>query len=1628
MIRVSPILLCLCLCATVLATDRYVDGYIGSHSHTYDPATRTVGSGSSIVYPNAYSTGVGTLRTDIAPGDTVYFRGAYGAFDGVYRNTSDGTNDAPSLVVATSGTAGSVITYRNYPGETPVISGDYNGDITRNHYYAAKLGAMGPTAGPYPSGTAVAYITIDGLRFTAAHAAGLLICGLLNPNGVTSGYTHDIVVKNCLFYENIGRTLNDRHAGIGSGVKTWATCENITIQDCEGYTNTGAVIHFDYVSKDYDARLGDHWMNGTRNSTIQRCFIHDNYYNADGAGNTDGIVIADCYNILCQDNIVYKAEDDGIDCYYSYGCTLKNNVVFDCNIPTGNGSGMKISAGSGGNHVVLGNIIFRNGGAGLEACTPSNKLRPFRPSRVLSNTIYYNSYPEGSYAFAIGNDQSYDYDANCPKMLVYNNIIAYAGNAVQEYVCSTGGTISTTWLDSDYNRLHDSTCLTTVKAWGTDSHSTAGTIHLANPDGKISKVFQSGWTLAQKMTYIRNQVYANFAPAAVTPATLIDKGHLISGYYNPTAGAEGALRAWYGAASDLGASEVALPAITDLLVSGTAQNSVSFTWTAPGGSTYRQPTQYDVRYATSLLTEATWNAATPVPGVPVPDSPGTQQSFTLTGLDPGSPYYVAVKTRDPLGDISSLSNVVSGTTATTGNHAPVLSPMSDQSIRATQALTFAISATDVDPGDTLTYAAAGLPTGAAFVPSTRTFSWTPVTTQEGTYYVTFQVTDSQVTVSETIAITVLRDVNHPPVLDPTGNKSINENEALTFSIHATDADGDVLAYSATNLPNGATFVDRTFSWTPTYDQAGSCAVTFMASDGTAQDSETITISVINVNRPPALGAIGNQSVNENASLTFSVSATDPDGDSLTYSATGLPSGAHFANRAFSWTPSYDQAGSYPVVFTVSDGTLTDSEQITITAANISDQTPPSAEGIYPAANAIQVPVNSVIALTISDAGSGLDASTVAIRVNNQLVYSGDSSLYESAYGTCRRTGTRASYHYYYHSAKPFDFDQQVTVQVNASDAANNAMTPLSYQFTIQARSFGRNQAVSASGESSGHPVVATDSQGNLWAAWHAGPADARDIYVAKRGHLLRLWDAPVRLTTLASDHCNPVIAVGPGDVLYVAWQDNRRGNWDIFASVSADGAIWSEAIGITDAQDDRANQANPAIVATAAGVYVAWEDDGAGNQDICLASSSTSFASKTVTRITTNTAGQTEPALAVGSGDVVYLVWTDQRNGLMDIYGSSSSASSWANVQIVTDQDNQSNQSNPAIAVEPGTSMLHLLWVDDAAGNLDVVHGVSNGLPLPGNPISGTIIVDDDTDREADQSAPRIAATQDYWDTTHVYACWQDDRSTGSPQDSDLYFGEIRSGAGGANILVGDDGTNSNQSEPVLGCDEYGHPVVLWTDSRGSPPRIYSASSVYMKPGIPLASALITRATGGRVGTDPASIDDAGDVSIQIPPSAYDCDVAISIAEILNIPRFTSLGVVGYEIGPSGIQFAFPVTVTIPYTASGSGRVTPYWYDPSLSAVLQPLSQSGMTEITNTTLANGVPVVSFKTNHLTAFFLLETPLPNGGHDGGGCAMSGPPGGNIFEFMLPFLVLVPFMYVWKRRDQKGERAFKGAPYS
>jgi len=187
--------------------------------------------------------------------------------------------------------------------------------------------------------------------------------------------------------------------------------------------------------------------------------------------------------------------------------------------------------------------------------------------------------------------------------------------------------------------------------------------------------------------------------------------------------------------------------------------------------------------------------------------------------------------------------------------------------------------------------------------------------------------------------------NTPPVLSPIGDKSVDEGMLLSFVISATDDDlGDVLTYSAADLPAGAFFDPNTraFGWIPAEDQDGTHPIAFTFSDGTDAVTETITITVGEVNQSPSLAPIGDRTASVGNLLSLTISATDADlvgglPNTLTYSATDLPAGATFDpdTQTFAWAPSAAQMGTHDVTFGVGDGVATDFETIAITVVESS---------------------------------------------------------------------------------------------------------------------------------------------------------------------------------------------------------------------------------------------------------------------------------------------------------------------------------------------------------------------------------------------------------------------------------------------------------------------------------------------------------------------------------------------------------------------------------------------------------------------------------------------------------------------------------------------------------------------
>jgi hypothetical protein len=265
-------------------------------------------------------------------------------------------------------------------------------------------------------------------------------------------------------------------------------------------------------------------------------------------------------------------------------------------------------------------------------------------------------------------------------------------------------------------------------------------------------------------------------------------------------------------------------------------------------------------------------------------------------------------------------------TVKTANHPPVLDEIGNKTVPVRSQLQFAINATDAD-GDFLVYAAMGLPANATFDPASHIFVWTPAYNQAGSYNVTFNVSDGLLTDSRSVQIIVTGSNNRAPVIGAIANASVNQKETLTVNVTASDPDGDVLTYSASSLPAGAKFdpANQKFTWSPAYNQVGNYSVTFRVTDGIASVSRNVTFTAVKVNYAPyfIMSNFTTKTVTVGTTLELNITADDWNQDVLTYSATDLPEGATMdsATHTFSWTPDYDQAGSYDINLIISDGQL-----------------------------------------------------------------------------------------------------------------------------------------------------------------------------------------------------------------------------------------------------------------------------------------------------------------------------------------------------------------------------------------------------------------------------------------------------------------------------------------------------------------------------------------------------------------------------------------------------------------------------------------------------------------------------------------------------------------------------------
>ncbi len=516
-------------------------------------------------------------------------------------------------------------------------------------------------------------------------------------------------------------------------------------------------------------------------------------------------------------------------------------------------------------------------------------------------------------------------------------------------------------------------------------------------------------------------------------------------------------------------------------------------------------------------TAANTNIGSPIAAATDVDSP--QLTYTLGGTDAASfdfdkatrqlktksaldyetknSYVVTISVSD-----GSLSDSITVTISVTDvNEAPrFASSTTTRSIAENTAantnIGAAVSATDPDTADTLTYTLGGTDAASFGIDSTTGQLRTKVALDyaiKNSYVVTISVSDGSLSDSITVTINVTEVVeNRAPVFtDGTSTtRSIAENTAsdtnIGAAVSATDPDtADNLIYTLGGTDASSFSIDSTTGQLKTkvaldYETKNSYVVTISVSDGSLSDSITVTISVTDVNEAPEFASsTTTRSIAENTAANTNIgspiaAATDVDSPQLTYTLGGTDAASFDFDKATRQLKTksaldYETKNSYVVTISVSDGILTDSITVTISVTDV-NEAPEFASSTTTRSIAENTAANTNIGAAVSatdpdtadtltytlggtDAASfGIDSTTGQLRTKVALDYAIKNSYVVTI------------------SVSDGSLSDSITVTINVTEVVENR-APVFTDGTSTTRSIAEN---TASDTNIGAAVSATD--------------------------------------------------------------------------------------------------------------------------------------------------------------------------------------------------------------------------------------------------------------------------------------------------------------------------------------------------------------------------------------------------------------------------------------------------------------------------------------------------------------------------------------------------------------------------
>ncbi len=416
-----------------------------------------------------------------------------------------------------------------------------------------------------------------------------------------------------------------------------------------------------------------------------------------------------------------------------------------------------------------------------------------------------------------------------------------------------------------------------------------------------------------------------------------------------------------------------------LNVTSTLSNSAPLITSSPSlNATDGQTYEYDAFVIDPDSDPVTWNLVSGPVGMSIDSVSG--KVLWIPTLDQLGTNNVIIEARDIFSASTTQSfNIDVGCV----NRPPQISSVPPVEGHTGTLYLYAPRATDPD-GDKLSWSfATPAPSGMTINSTNGLIRWTPTTNQVGAQFIRVRVSDGRGgSDTQNYSLYVVNSkANKAPVILSSPFLGATVNRPYTYTLRATDADGDALTLQSLVLPTGATLTPTTSSaglaeavvrWTPTFSQLGINEFILVAKDPSLASSAQRFNVLVRSNQPPVITSSPPTNAVPGVTYRYDVTAYDADGDALTYTLTApIPAGAIIDNLGrLTWTPIFTQVGvqSFTVNVTDSFGATANQSFMVQVAA---DTQPPT------------VSLDLIQGLVNLDSGqwAGDLGSTVKIRVN-----------------------------------------------------------------------------------------------------------------------------------------------------------------------------------------------------------------------------------------------------------------------------------------------------------------------------------------------------------------------------------------------------------------------------------------------------------------------------------------------------------------------------------------------------------------------------------------------------------------------------------------------------------------------